>query len=524
MDSGSYVAPDGNGGYIVVVDGQYLDRFTNKEEAERSYNRYYEGTTSTPLNKNEWTSRGGSAYGTTTYAASSNGDIEQMKSELRVAGYQGPWDDASVRAAYARTVNGGNAGSRGGVSTVNSDLSDVFRGLAGSNQMDLDERKRQFDELYKLELRKLGLNEQQIDNQVRQFWASFAGQLLSTATSLRGPADWIKDAEYKSGGKDIFQYLQGNQTVPAFSAPTGQSKSSNITDILQALGVPSMSDINSKRLASGQDVSGWGLSDWYSQFVARNSRPPTQQEWAKGWAMQTGLPESVGMQVWQLGKNWQAQTGQLAPKDVQERWVQQLMSGGNLPTAPQAAGAASAGGIQSMAAPSAGGSMGVQATATSNAPAGITLPPGVTIVKNLEMPGYYLGSDNYIYGPNGLREPNQRYGINPPAPAREPESVGPQRPGNISDAIWNQLSPTAKQLLSSQGYLVPNPHQINPAVWDSMDPNSQSAILATAEEGLTPSGSWEKGQFLRQLNAARPKGTAPRRVTTNWGKLSSQFS
>ena len=40
-------------------------------------------------------------------------DIERKRSELRGASYPGPWDDASVNAAYARTVGGGNASPSG---------------------------------------------------------------------------------------------------------------------------------------------------------------------------------------------------------------------------------------------------------------------------------------------------------------------------------------------------------------------------------------------------------------------------
>ena len=54
--------------------------------------------------------------------------LKQMTSELRAAGYPGPWDDASVQVAYARTVNGG-AGT-GGNSYYNPGAANLAMQLA----------------------------------------------------------------------------------------------------------------------------------------------------------------------------------------------------------------------------------------------------------------------------------------------------------------------------------------------------------------------------------------------------------
>jgi hypothetical protein len=69
-------------------------------------------------------------------------------------------------------------------------------------------------------------------------------------------------------------------------------------------------------------------------------------------------------------------------------------------------------------------------------------------------------------------------------------------------------------------YQSPNPWQINPAVWDSMSGTAKQMILSSAEQGNTPAGAWNATDFLSQLEAARPQGTAPRRVSTNWGSQS----
>lgn len=69
----------------------------------------------------------------------------------------------------------------------------------------------------------------------------------------------------------------------------------------------------------------------------------------------------------------------------------------------------------------------------------------------------------------------------------------------------------------------PLPHQINPAVWDSLSSTAQEMILAAAKKGYTPSGAWSAQDYMNQMNAARPKGTAPRQTNYNWGSMGSYF-
>src|SRR5690606_5434919 len=61
---------------------------------------------------------------------------------------------------------------------------------------------------------------------------------------------------------------------------------------------------------------------------------------------------------------------------------------------------------------------------------------------------------------------------------------------------------------SAQDFTVPRPDQINPMVWDSLGPVAQQLILSAASAGKTPQGAYDPQDFLRILNAARPKGTA----------------
>ena len=70
---------------------------------------------------------------------------------------------------------------------------------------------------------------------------------------------------------------------------------------------------------------------------------------------------------------------------------------------------------------------------------------------------------------------------------------------------------------------VPLPHQINPAVWDSMSETARQMFLASAEKGRTPGGVYTPDMYLAQIEAARPKGRAIRQTNFNWGRQKPLF-
>lgn len=112
--------------------------------------------------------------------------------------------------------------------------------------------------------------------------------------------------------------------------------------------------------------------------------------------------------------------------------------------------------------------------------------------------------------------PNTQYGdiphtasVNLPAPF----PYGPDTP----------QTPPGKPGSPTDPYRVPLPHQINPAVWDSLSPTAKQMILAAAKRGHTESGVWTPEDFMSQLNAARPRGTVPRSVRMNWANPTGLF-
>lgn len=56
---------------------------------------------------------------------------------------------------------------------------------------------------------------------------------------------------------------------------------------------------------------------------------------------------------------------------------------------------------------------------------------------------------------------------------------------------------------------VPNPWQVNPAVWDSLGNMGQQLALGFAEDE-----GWDAGDYQSQINATRPMGQAPQSVRT----------
>jgi len=76
---------------------------------------------------------------------------------------------------------------------------------------------------------------------------------------------------------------------------------------------------------------------------------------------------------------------------------------------------------------------------------------------------------------------------------------------------------------TAQSAQAPLPHQVNPAVWDSLSPTARAMVLGSVQAGNTPSGYWNPDDWLAQINATRPRGTAPRVSTYNFGNPASAF-
>lgn len=65
---------------------------------------------------------------------------------------------------------------------------------------------------------------------------------------------------------------------------------------------------------------------------------------------------------------------------------------------------------------------------------------------------------------------------------------------------------------------IPQPHQINPAVWDSLSPTAKQMILGAWEGGLGTGGYVAGEDALASIEKARPKGQTPATPGMNWGQ------
>jgi len=87
--------------------------------------------------------------------------------------------------------------------------------------------------------------------------------------------------------------------------------------------------------------------------------------------------------------------------------------------------------------------------------------------------------------------------------------------GATADSI---LSKYAELSQTNPSYLtVSLPYQVNPGVWDSLSETAKNVILGAAEAGQTSSGTWTSDDYEAQIDATRPKGTAPTKNAFDWG-------
>ena len=332
----------------------------------------YDQVTHQPLYTESWEQNQG-----LTSAPTAGGLITPEHREgLRQAGY-GDWANPNLTEADWQRISAG--AQAGGGAAAGGDWSGLWGALTGSNQQQFDESKRQFDQ-----------------NQ----YTNMAQALLSGAAQLRGPADWLKYAQYTSGGKNIFDILRGDKTVAAFGQPTDYSQPATISTLLQDLG-----------LATAPITGGT-----YNTINGPRTVDQMRQE-----LKVANYP------------NWQ----NAEPPE-----------------------------IASVYARTAGG------TVTPISAAGVGT------------------------GDMNLGQATGLGGATTPMPAAP-------------------TAPTAPQA-SAQGNVAPLPYQINPAVWDSLSDTAKVMILSSAEAGNTPSGAWSADDYLRQLEAARPKGTVPTSLSYNW--------
>jgi hypothetical protein len=159
VDQNNYVGQKPDGTFVVVQNGQVIGTFADQASAEQAYNTYVGGGSGQPASTPTVVGGPNPQNAATGWLYDRNdGPIsrEEAVRRLQQAGYGGPWDDQSVRDAYARTagVGGGGAGGGsaggyggGGETGYNPGAANTALQLAqaAAQQAYLNERLRQVD-------------------------------------------------------------------------------------------------------------------------------------------------------------------------------------------------------------------------------------------------------------------------------------------------------------------------------------------------------------------------------------------
>ena len=118
----------------------------------------------------------------------------------------------------------------------------------------------------------------------------------------------------------------------------------------------------------------------------------------------------------------------------------------------------------------------------------------------------------YLGGPGGL--------VGKMIPDSGPGAPAPPSSGDPYQGAPYQVS---AGLMAGAQSLAPQGYQVNPIVWDSMGKNAKQYIYGQLEAGKSTSGYQDPNDWLASMNAARPKGVAPKRVTTSYGGTGSIY-
>lgn len=502
MDDRNYVAPSGNG-YVVVVNGQIVGNYASQSEAENAYNNAGGssgnggGGSSQPANDGRYTDANGitiiptvpptyivPGYGTTwDYGVAlqqaalaglggSSGGAPSGGSGT-TGGTGGTYTTRDGAMSYQQLESALRAAGYGGPWDANSMVAAYNRAdptyQQGAGDYDWDalwsalmgSEGDRFAWTKEIALKQLEEEVKNREEQARQFNANLYSGL---AQALLGGATSLAGTP-----QDWVQYANythgGKNIFDTLYGSTPAPAFSAPTGISQPRTIQDvLADLGLiAPTAAGQAVTTPGL---VTQPNYDTMEAPGVADMSRAMAMATAPAKSNNPADW----TEQAVTGPTTTPNY-----------GTMATPTQPAGAVTTPGLvspptyETMATPKSGASWLGSATGEQAAPGQVVTPGLVT-------------------------QPN--YGT---------MAVTGAQPG------------VAQQGMPDTRALAPLPHQINPAVWDSMSSTAQQLVLGAAQAGKTPSGVWTAEDYLRQLNAARPKGTAPQSVQFNWGNNQSLF-
>lgn len=437
----NYVARNAQGTYDVVINGVNHGPYATQQEAEQQYNTLM-GQSNAPATPTD----NGKTYNTPNGPKT----LAQMRTELSTAGYNGPSDDASIIAAYNSTVSG--AGATGGTPTGGANpaasAQKLLDAIASGNTQAAEEAAKEFQQDLAEKQREFDANQQAGQQKNYQ---DLATTLLNTAAQLQGPANYYQFDQYASGGRDLMNTLFGNQPRAAFSTPTGTNTPMTLSQLMQELGfkqVPQATTSTSSTAATTAPQAAV-TADQINQMASGMKIDPTiiQDYVNQNHALPSLDQLSTFMQANGYSNPNGSLTGKKGPSVV-----------GYTPQAATTSTPAA-----QPASPT--GKMSVMGTTTPATP-GMTTT-SAAMEKMPTIPGYE-------------KSPGTDWS-NPQTESQEQ-----------AQEFATKLANTA-------------PYQVNPAVWDSLSPDTQLFVQSALK-----SKGWDPNEWLKQLNAARPQGTAPR--------------
>lgn len=258
-----------------------------------------------------------------------------LQARLRSAGYGGPWDTASMIAAFNRAGQPAKTGL--------SSLAQLLGiSLPESNQMDLDWSKEQYGKSLAENQRQFNQNyitnwQTAQDEQKRQYeksiYTGLMQSLLGTSAQLHGqPANWLNYANYTTGGQNIFNRLLGSEPAPRYGAPGGASQPMTMQQLIADLGLgdrPATSPMQSALQASTAALTGGQQAENAQVPLPHQVNPgvwdslsPTAKQLIMGSVQAGNTPSGV----WDPN-DWTAQLNAsrpqgTAPRQVNYNWAQ----------------------------------------------------------------------------------------------------------------------------------------------------------------------------------------------------------
>ncbi len=543
FDPQNFVAPAPGGGFVVYVGGRNIGTFASQSEAEQAFNRAtgqggeeIEGEfINQAIIQVQAQIAQQAAYQAYLNRKLELVDIPLAETEKERLAMQAAQEAARQAQDWVRTQI--QAGTEYGRQMI-----DLARSMA-------QERQNLTAQLLDL-LRtqgQLGLQGAQAATQE----ALGVGQLIA---SLRGPRNAFQQQAVMHGLNELgvsraLDALAGKYTLPAFQAPQAAPQAATLQTLvedLRATGTPGQSAIDQflqslpglmnegraalygyqsplegVNLPLGQVFPGvmggvpgpvqtfaqyamgkiggpqvpqdWydRMVQWYDQFRQTQGRRPTADEWAQAFASFTGLPATVGQQMYQLGSAYVQQTGGRAGPELQNQWLQGILSGATLtpPTPPAPPG----------------GMLG--AAAFTAQPVGMAAEPMVFRVQPVGgvswpagrlwagvMPQSFGGLMQLLGRPPATQKPQ------PPALPRtagEGQMVALGMPGGQRAA--GQAPPTGTYLQN-----LPAPNQIVAREWLKMPKDTQEFFLSAYE-----AAGWSPNDVLETIQRTLPQFRAP---------------